>query len=38
MKKRGKPINKDIEMQKQLFQWIVDNVPPDTIKKAAEDL
>jgi hypothetical protein len=39
MKKPGKPITTDAEVKKQLYTWIKDNVPPDSLDtKELDDL
>ena len=37
LKKRGKPMLKEKSIQKQLYQWIVDNIPTGDLQKALVD-
>jgi len=37
LKKRGKPMMKEKSIQKQLYQWIVDNIPTGDLLKALVD-
>ena len=38
LKKRGKPISKEAEVQKQLYSWVVDNIPKSDFQKALKDI